>query len=167
MYTTVQVRSEFGKFAYTAICMRKCTLWSDNTCVFTRFHCVKNANTQLIWCSVHHLILTLIWNRHGHECSHIWKLSGNFTLIQCIKKCRDFFGPRYIGDDFFLGPNLVSFNRAVVPYEISKVNFRVETKSQYVRRDLICECQRALYGIKCVLRIFWQTWMHKFFFDAL
>jgi hypothetical protein len=27
-----------------------------------------------------------------------------------------------------LGPNLVSFNRTVVPYEISKVNFRVETK---------------------------------------
>ena len=27
-----------------------------------------------------------------------------------------------------LGPNLVSFNRAVVPYEISKVNFCVETK---------------------------------------
>jgi hypothetical protein len=35
---------------------------------------------------------------------------------------------RYIGDDFLLGPNLVSFNRTVVPYEISKVNFRVETK---------------------------------------
>ena len=34
---------------------------------------------------------------------------------------------RYIGDAFFLGPNLVSFNRAVVPYEISKVNFRVGT----------------------------------------
>ena len=28
----------------------------------------------------------------------------------------------------FLGPNLVSFNRTVVPYEISKVNFRIETK---------------------------------------
>ena len=28
----------------------------------------------------------------------------------------------------FLGPNLVSFNRTVVPCEISKVNFRVETK---------------------------------------
>jgi hypothetical protein len=27
------------------------TLWSDNTCVFTRFHSVKNANTQLIWSS--------------------------------------------------------------------------------------------------------------------
>ena len=27
-------------------------LWSDNTCVFTRFHSVKNANTQLIWSSV-------------------------------------------------------------------------------------------------------------------
>jgi hypothetical protein len=32
--------------------MRKCTLWSDNTCVFTHFHGVKNANTQLIWSSV-------------------------------------------------------------------------------------------------------------------
>ena len=28
-----------------------CTLWSDNTCVFTRFYSVKNANTQLIWSS--------------------------------------------------------------------------------------------------------------------
>jgi hypothetical protein len=28
-----------------------CTLWSDNTCVFTRFDSVKNANTQLIWSS--------------------------------------------------------------------------------------------------------------------
>jgi hypothetical protein len=28
----------------------------------------------------------------------------------------------------FIGPNLVSFNRTVVPYEISNVNFRVETK---------------------------------------
>jgi hypothetical protein len=28
-----------------------CTLRSDNTCVFTRFHSVKNANTQLIWSS--------------------------------------------------------------------------------------------------------------------
>jgi hypothetical protein len=35
---------------------------------------------------------------------------------------------RYIGDDLFLGQNLISFNQAVVPYEISKVNFRVETK---------------------------------------
>jgi hypothetical protein len=44
------------------------------------------------------------------------------------QKVSRFFEPRYIGDDFFLGPNLVSFNRTVVPYEISKVNFRVKTK---------------------------------------
>ena len=67
----------------------------------------------------------IIWNRHGHECSRIWKLSANFTLIQCIKIVSRFFGPRYIGDDFFfraeiyrgrlfLGPNLVSFNRTLV-----------------------------------------------------
>ena len=26
--------------------------------------------------------------------------------------------------------------------------------------QLICERERALYGMKCVLRIFWQTWLH-------
>ena len=49
---------------------------------------------------------------------------------------------RYIGDDFFLGPNLVSFNRAVVPYEISKVNFRVETKI------LVSICQKRFNKLK-------------------
>jgi hypothetical protein len=44
------------------------------------------------------------------------------------KKVSRFFGPRYIREDFFLGPNLVSFNQTVVPCEISKVNFHVETK---------------------------------------
>ena len=29
--------------------------------------------------------LSIYWNRHGHDCSRIWKLSANFTLIQCIK----------------------------------------------------------------------------------
>jgi hypothetical protein len=29
--------------------------------------------------------LSVYWNRHGHECSRFWKLSANFTLIQCIK----------------------------------------------------------------------------------
>ena len=45
----------------------------------------------------------LIWNRHGHECSRIWKLSGNFTLIQCIKKWRDFLGRDILGTTFFYG----------------------------------------------------------------
>ena len=63
--------------------------------------------------------LKIIWQFHAHPVH---------------QKVSRFFEPRYIGDDFFLGPNLVSFNRAVVPlfelivpYEISKVNFRVET----------------------------------------
>jgi hypothetical protein len=29
-----------------------------------------------------------------------------------------------------------------------------------IENQLLCERQRALYGIKCVLRIFWQTWLH-------
>jgi hypothetical protein len=58
--------------------------------------------------------LKIIWQFHAHPVH---------------QKVSRFFGPRYIGDNFFLGPNLVSVNRTVVPYEISKVNFRVETKT--------------------------------------
>jgi hypothetical protein len=57
--------------------------------------------------------LKIIWQFHAHPVH---------------PKVSRVFVPRYIGDDFILGLNLVSFNRAVVPYEISKVNFRVETK---------------------------------------
>ena len=57
--------------------------------------------------------LKIIWQFHAHP---------------VLTKVSRFFGPRYIGDDFFIEPNLVSYNRTVVPYEISKVNFRVETK---------------------------------------
>jgi hypothetical protein len=57
--------------------------------------------------------LKIIWQFHAHPVH---------------QKVSRFFGTRYIGDDFFLGLNLVSFNRTVVPYENSKVNFRVETK---------------------------------------
>jgi hypothetical protein len=57
--------------------------------------------------------LKIIWQFHAHPVH---------------QKVSRFFGPRYIGDDFFLGPNLVSFNRTVVPYEISKVNFNQSIK---------------------------------------
>jgi hypothetical protein len=57
--------------------------------------------------------LKIIWQFHAHPVN---------------QKVSRFFGPRYIGHDFILGPNLVTCNRTVVPYEISKVNFRVETK---------------------------------------
>jgi hypothetical protein len=56
------------------------------------------------------------------------KIILQFHAHPLHQKVSRFFGLRYIGDDFFLGPNLVSFNRVIVPYEISKVNFRVETK---------------------------------------
>jgi hypothetical protein len=64
------------------------------------------------------------------------RASENYLAISrssSASKSVDIFGPRYIGDDFFLGPNLVSlscrsFIRVIVPYEISKVNFHVETK---------------------------------------
>ena len=47
---------------------------------------------QMLICSRElHFERNIIWNRHGYECSRIRKLSGNFTLIQCINKCRYFF----------------------------------------------------------------------------
>jgi hypothetical protein len=45
--------------------------------------------------------LSIYWNRHSHEFSRIWKLSANFTPIQCIKIVSRFCGPRYIGKTFF------------------------------------------------------------------
>jgi hypothetical protein len=75
------------------------------------------------------VVVFIIWNRHGLECSRIWKLSGNF-----IKKCRDFLGRGILGTTFFRAESSLiqsscrSFIRVIVPYEISKVNFRVETK---------------------------------------
>jgi hypothetical protein len=49
-----------------------CTLWSDNTCVFTRFYSVKNVNTQLIWSSVQ--ILKLIMWLISKSCPPFIKL---------------------------------------------------------------------------------------------
>ena len=51
------------------------------------------------------------------------RASENYLAISrsfSASKSFEIFGPRYIVDDFFLGPNLVSFNRAVVPlFELS------------------------------------------------
>jgi hypothetical protein len=46
------------------------------------------------------------------------RASENYLAISrssSASKSVEIFGPRYIVDDLFLGPNLVSFNRAVVP----------------------------------------------------
>ena len=63
--------------------------------------------------------LKIIWQFHAHPMH---------------QKVSRFFGPRYIGDDFFRAESSLiqsscrSFIRVIVPYEISKDNFRVETK---------------------------------------
>ena len=67
--------------------------------------------------------------------------SENYLAIlrssSASKSVKIFWAEIYWGR-LFLGPNLVSFDRTVVSYEISKVNFRVETKILVsVRRDLI------------------------------
>ena len=59
MYTTVLSAYKYAPnleslLTQQYVCVM-CTLWSDNTCIFTRFYSVKNANTQLIWSSVNSL----------------------------------------------------------------------------------------------------------------
>ena len=59
------------------------------------------------------------------------RASENFLVISrssSASKSDEIFWAEIYWGQLFLGPNLVSFNRAVVPYESSKVNFRVETK---------------------------------------
>ena len=70
--------------------------------------------------------------------------SENYLAISAHpvhQKVSRFFGPRYIGEDSFLEPNLFSFHRTVIPYEISKVNFRLETK-------FLSVCQKRFNKLK-------------------
>jgi hypothetical protein len=57
------------------------------------------------------------------------------------QKVSRFFWPRYIGDDFLLGPNLVSFNRAVVPllelFLLCKHRFPCNTLTHSINEDLL------------------------------
>ena len=70
-----------------------CTLWSDNTCVFTRFHSVKNANTQLIWSSVVYLVFVgefkknvtrQTWRALLHFGEYLFQSTRQFD--ECLKK---------------------------------------------------------------------------------
>ena len=59
------------------------------------------------------------------------RASENYLAISrsssASKSVENFWAEIYWGR-LYLGPNLVSFNRAVVSYEIPKVSFHVETK---------------------------------------
>ena len=50
------------------------------------------------------------------------------AILRSSSKSVEIFWAEIYRGRLFLGPNLVSFNRTVVPYEIPEVNFRVETK---------------------------------------
>ena len=65
------------------------------------------------------------------------RASENYLAISrssSASKCRDFLGRDILGMTFFRAESSLiqsscrSFIRVIVPYEISKVNFRIETK---------------------------------------
>ena len=72
------------------------------------------------------------------------KIICQFHAHPVHQKVWRYIGPRYIGDDFFLGPNLVSFNRTVVPY--------VYTKSQKLtsayKQIFLSVCQKRFNKLK-------------------
>ena len=80
-------------------------------------------------------------------------------IWQFHQKMSRFFGPRYIGDDFFLGPNLVSFNRTVVPlFELSFPYERgYETSGSplrfMLRRSSLVKCVSVLPGNRCLQNV--------------
>ena len=79
-------------------------------------------------------------------------------IWQFHQKVSRFFGPRYIGDDFFLGPNLVSFIRAVVPlFELSFLTREDETSGSplrfMLRRSSLVECVSVLPGNRCLQNV--------------
>jgi hypothetical protein len=59
-----------------------CTLWSDNTYVFTRFHSVKNANTQLIWSS------ELYVSRNDDTTSFCYKSLITILVVMMMRRRR-------------------------------------------------------------------------------
>jgi hypothetical protein len=67
MYTTVLSAYKYAPNLESLLTQQyacvMCTLWSDNTCIFTRFHSVKNANTQLIWSSDTQSVFNRWWTR--------------------------------------------------------------------------------------------------------
>ena len=72
-------------------------------------------------------MVTSYINMNARESENYLAISRSSSASKCV----EIFWAEiqvYIGDDFFLGPNLVPFNRTVVPYEFSKVDFRVEAK---------------------------------------
>ena len=101
------------KLKYALLLQYACAHYCFFSCWSMNFNGFLNSNVKRArpWMLAP---LKIIWQFHAHPVH---------------QKVSRFFGPRYIGDDFFWGPNLVSFNQAVIPYEISKVNFRVETKT--------------------------------------
>ena len=62
------------------------------------------------------------------------KIIWQFHADPVHQKCRDFLGRDLLGTTFFMAESSLiqsscrSFIRVIVSYEISKVNFRVETK---------------------------------------
>ena len=77
MYTTVLSAYKYAPnleslLTQQYVCVM-CTLWSDNTCVLTRFYSVKNANTQLIWSSAMQIQNFRKWCTMGYCSTSIYR----------------------------------------------------------------------------------------------
>jgi hypothetical protein len=62
-----------------------------------------------------------------------WMLAHLKIIWQFHQKVSRFFGPRYIGDDFFLGPNLVSFNQPDPGFQVRGARLKKNAPSRWIR----------------------------------
>jgi hypothetical protein len=79
-----------------------------------------------------------------------WMLAHLKIIWQFHQKVSRFFGPRYIGDNFFLGPNLVSFNRAVVCF-YAEVNFWDFVRNDNSNKGTTARLNETRFGPKKVI----------------
>ena len=134
-------------------------------------------------------LLNLFWHTDKNFCFYtevnFWDFvrndNSNKGTTAWLNETR--FGPKKKSSTIYLGPkNLDTFwctgwawNCQIIFRCASihgRAGFILETKTKRQKKNfcvlwpktlsgfIICERQRALYGIKCVLRIFWQTWLY-------
>jgi hypothetical protein len=102
----------------------------------------KNVST---W-KLYYIIFIPLGNYILHSIYSTWKLYYIINLFGCIFPLLEILLCNYkrSGGNF---PYIIFYS---VPWKIP----------YGIGWNIICERQRSLYGITCVLRIFWQTWLH-------
>jgi hypothetical protein len=132
-------------------CVTMCTNWIPGGrhliflwCFALDSTTISSGQISIVWMCV---VLDNMKPARPWMLAHL-KIIWQFHTHPVHQKVSTFFGQRYIGDDFFLGPNLVSFNRAVVPlFELSFLTKSQKLTSAY-KQKFLSVCQKRFNKLK-------------------